>query len=65
VYKARERATGRLYALKKIRMETEKEGVMHHVVSIFSDLLTYHPPQPHFCVVSIDCCQGDQVFEED
>lgn len=30
VYKARERTTGRLVALKRIRMETEKEGVSAH-----------------------------------
>lgn len=32
VYKARERATGRLVALKRIRMEMEKEGVSEHLL---------------------------------
>lgn len=29
VYKARDRESGKLVALKKVRMENEKEGVSH------------------------------------
>lgn len=32
VYKARDRETGKLVALKKVRMENEKEGVSLSVV---------------------------------
>lgn len=30
VYKARDRENGKLVALKKVRMENEKEGVSYH-----------------------------------
>lgn len=31
VYKARDRESGKLVALKKVRMENEKEGVSYHL----------------------------------
>lgn len=43
VFKARDRKTNRLVALKKVRMENEKEGVSLHTLAFFpSDLLTSH-----------------------
>lgn len=40
VYRARDRVTNQIVALKKIRMEHEKEGVLHISLSLHSCLIT-------------------------